>query len=386
MAFKTVPLSQILDMQNGFAFKSAEYSDEGYFVMRIANVQDGYVSLKDPKYIRIEENSRLKSFVLNSGDILMSLTGNVGRVGIIDELHLPAVLNQRVARIKITSNSIEKKYLFNFLNSAQFRTQVERLSHGAAQMNVSTTDIVAIEIPLPPLPVQKAIVAKLDAAFASIEQAIAAAERNAENAKQLFQSYLREVYGKGDNRLSDTEATVINSWTTVTLGDVCEMYQPKTIATRDLKADGKYTVYGANGVIGRYDQYNHVEAQLLVTCRGATCGAVNVSAPFSWINGNAMVVKPKQSELDVRFLEYLFKGALDISTAITGAAQPQITRQSLSPLKFSYPPLQVQKEIVAKLDEISIQTMNLATSYTENFIAWKQSLLRQAFNGQLVDA
>jgi type I restriction enzyme S subunit len=140
------------------------------------------------------------------------------------------------------------------------------------------------------------------------------------------------------------------AWKTVSLGDVCEMYQPKTITTRDLKVDGKYTVYGANGVIGRYDKYNHAEAELLVTCRGATCGAVNVSAPFSWINGNAMVVKPRHNDLDVRFLEYLFKGALDISTAITGAAQPQITRQSLSPLKFSYPPLPVQKAIVAKLD------------------------------------
>ena len=62
------------------------------------------------------------------------------------------------------------------------------------------------------------------------------------------------------------------------------MYQPPTISTKELIPDGDYVVYGANGVIGRYNKFNHEEPQLLVTCRGATCGAVNMSEPFSWIN------------------------------------------------------------------------------------------------------
>ena len=130
------------------------------------------------------------------------------------------------------------------------------------------------------------------------------------------------------------------------------MYQPQTITTKELKHDGKYLVYGANGVIGRYDKYNHEEPQLLVTCRGATCGSVNISSPFSWINGNAMVVKPKRKDINIKFLEYFFRGAVDLTKAITGAAQPQITRQSLSPVRFGYPTLDIQNEIVLKLDNI----------------------------------
>ena len=142
------------------------------------------------------------------------------------------------------------------------------------------------------------------------------------------------------------------SWIETTLGDSCEMYQPQTITTKELKHDGKYLVYGANGVIGRYDKYNHEEPQLLVTCRGATCGSVNISSPFSWINGNAMVVKPKRKDINIKFLEYFFRGAVDLTKAITGAAQPQITRQSLSPVRFGYPTLDIQNEIVLKLDNI----------------------------------
>ena len=82
-------------------------------------------------------------------------------------------------------------------------------------------------------------------------------------------------------------------WRKVTLGEMCEMYQPKTISKKMLQIDGKYPVYGANGVIGRYNEFNHENPQLLVTCRGATCGSVNISEPNSWINGNAMVIQPK---------------------------------------------------------------------------------------------
>jgi type I restriction enzyme S subunit len=116
--------------------------------------------------------------------------------------------------------------------------------------------------------------------------------------------------------------------------------------------DGAYSVFGANGAIGRYDNYNHEESQLLITCRGATCGSVNVSEPFSWITGNAMVVRPLSASLDLKFLEYLFRGGIDVSKSITGAAQPQITRTNLAPLAFSYPEsIPEQHRIVAILDE-----------------------------------
>jgi type I restriction enzyme S subunit len=142
-------------------------------------------------------------------------------------------------------------------------------------------------------------------------------------------------------------------WQTSTLGDTCELYQPKTISGKELVEDGAYPVFGANGIIGRYDKFNHEEPQLLITCRGATCGSVNISEPKSWITGNAMVVRPKDVSIEMKFLEYLFRGGLDISKAITGAAQPQITRTNLAPLEISYPiDVTEQQRIVGILDEV----------------------------------
>ena len=140
-------------------------------------------------------------------------------------------------------------------------------------------------------------------------------------------------------------------WKQAALGDVCDIYQPKTISTKDMTPVGEYSVFGANGIIGKYHKFNHEESQLLITCRGATCGSVNISEPFSWITGNAMVVRPKVTNLALHFVEFFFRGAVDLGGVITGAAQPQITRQSLAPVPIPLPPLEEQQQIVAVLDE-----------------------------------
>ena len=140
-----------------------------------------------------------------------------------------------------------------------------------------------------------------------------------------------------------------DGWTYKKLGEVCDIYQPKTISAKELVDNGDYLVYGANGVIGRYNSYNHENSEVLMTCRGATCGTINVSEPYSWINGNAMVIHPKDNNITQNFLCYHLRG-IDLSDVITGAAQPQITRQSLSPKMIFVPPLAEQERIVEELD------------------------------------
>ena len=154
-------------------------------------------------------------------------------------------------------------------------------------------------------------------------------------------------------------------WEIKKLGDVCEIYQPQTISTKQLIENGKYSVYGANGIIGNYDKYNHEESEVLLTCRGATCGSVNISEPFSWINGNAMVIHPKSTDISKQFLTFILC-SLDYSHIITGAAQPQITRQTLSPTLIPVPPLEEQKRIVKILDEKFAQLETIKTNAQTN--------------------
>lgn len=163
-----------------------------------------------------------------------------------------------------------------------------------------------------------------------------------------------KIAENGDYNLSGDRYRVATDYTNakcpmVELGEVCDVYQPKTITSNEIKATGKFKVFGANGVIGYFDEYNHEEAEVAVTCRGATCGTINFTEPKSWITGNAMVVKPKENNLNKAYLFYLLKNT-DLSSVITGAAQPQITGAALKPFKIPLPPLEIQEQIVEQID------------------------------------
>ncbi|MGN1079523.1 MAG: restriction endonuclease subunit S [Alphaproteobacteria bacterium] len=143
----------------------------------------------------------------------------------------------------------------------------------------------------------------------------------------------------------------MSKWKKVKLGDVCSLYQPKTIPTKELKDDMPYYVYGANGIIGKYHSYNHIDSEIAIACRG-TCGAVNITLPKSWITGNAMVAHIESNELSFKYLFYVLSNA-NMKNVITGAAQPQITRSNLKDLEIPLPPMEEQRKIAQRLDAVS---------------------------------
>ncbi len=133
------------------------------------------------------------------------------------------------------------------------------------------------------------------------------------------------------------------------LGTLAEIYQPQTITKTDLPDNGKYPVYGANGIIGYYNRFNHKESQIMITCRGSTCGTVNLSTPYSWITGNSMVINidEHKSTVDKKYLYYYLK-TQSFNDLISGSGQPQIVRKPLVNLNVFLPEISQQ----IKLGEI----------------------------------
>ena len=135
---------------------------------------------------------------------------------------------------------------------------------------------------------------------------------------------------------------------------LCEISNPKQWKTisPDMLTETGYPVYGANGIIGYYSTYNHDCETLLIPCRGATCGSLNICQPFSYVNGNAMALDSLSADIDIRYLYYYLLNR-SLNDVITGSAQPQIVRQSLEKVIVEYPELNIQKSIVETLDKIS---------------------------------
>ena len=162
-------IGDVCEILNGYAFKSGNYVDSGIRIMRISNVQAGVIVDKDPKFYPLSSEADIKDYVLKEGDMLMSLTGNVGRVGILKADMLPAALNQRVACLRLHNEEI-KPFFYHYLQSEIFRMRCESSGHGMAQLNISTEWLKQELIPLPPLAEQRRIVAKIEELFAEIDK------------------------------------------------------------------------------------------------------------------------------------------------------------------------------------------------------------------------
>lgn len=143
------------------------------------------------------------------------------------------------------------------------------------------------------------------------------------------------------------------SWPLISLPEICCPRQWPTIPKNKMLESG-FPVYGANGKIGYFSSYNHESPTVLITCRGATCGKINVCDPKSYVTGNSMALDNLDtSRVDMRFLVRILESA-DFSDVITGMAQPQITRHTLARLQFPLPHLAEQKRIAAILDAADI--------------------------------
>ena len=164
----------------------------------------------------------------------------------------------------------------------------------------------------------------------------------------------------------------------VHLGEIAQIYQPQTISSTELTEDG-FLVYGANGIIGKYKQYNHKTEQICITCRGNTCGMVTYTKPMSWITGNAMVINTDEHQNKVckRYL-YHYLSVYNFNSIISGSGQPQIVRTPLEQLKVPLPTFLEQKQKATFLDKIQgkIEICNKALNL---YLQQKQYLLRQMF-------
>ena len=169
-------------------------------------------------------------------------------------------------------------------------------------------------------------------------------------------------------------------WKDCTLGDFCEMYQPKTLALNDLCEDGKYKVYGANGFIGYYSSYNHENSEIAMACRGNSCGTINRTFPKSWITGNAMVIKIRNSQVHNEYIKHALNYA-NVKGAISGSGQPQLTRENLSSIKLILPNSVTLKRFSEKIEKLVTMELEIEKQNDE-LTKQRDELLPLLMNGQ----
>jgi type I restriction enzyme, S subunit len=148
--WKKEKLNQIVSFFGGHAFKSSSYQQEGkYGIVTIKNVQQGSFISKCTDYLEDTPDTMKKHCFLCSGDILLSLTGNVGRVCLVYGGNY--LLNQRVAKVE-PKTTIPKSFAYWMFNDSMMQKRIENFSSGSAQQNLSPVKLGEQKVILPPMP------------------------------------------------------------------------------------------------------------------------------------------------------------------------------------------------------------------------------------------
>ena len=349
--FPIVPLSELAKVKNGFAFKSKEYVSEGLRVLRIKNVQEGEVIDDDPKFIALARRKEFTDFALKSGDILMSLTGNVGRVGRLKPEHEPAVLNQRVAHICPYEDAhCLPEFLFPLLNTDKFKSDAVAASSGIAQANLSSKWVGEYQIPLPPLEVQKEIVAEIEGYQKVID-----------GARAVVDNYRPHI-------------AIDPDWPMVRLGEVCERLQYGLSARLNTKEIG-YKTFRMNELIdGKCVDSGNMKCCDISAEDFAKYRLVPGDILFNRTNSFEHVGRTGVFDLDgdYCFASYLIRLSVSEDAANTfyvnafmnteafqagikqyatrAVGQSNINAKSLAAYRIPVPPLTTQSRIVAEIE------------------------------------
>ncbi len=256
----------------------------------------------------------------------------------------------------------------------QLLSHIDLPKRGAAQPFISKGDIKAFQVSIPTsLTEQQRIVDILDEAFEVIATARANAEQNRHNARALFESHLQSVFSqRGDG------------WSEAKLSECFRLKSGDALTSKEM-ISGEYSVYGGNGIAGTHNTFNLSGNNVIIGRVGALCGnARNIEEPI-WLTDNAFQVTDLKYDFDYAFLTYLlnFKNLRSLARQ---SAQPVISNSSLKDLILNFPNIIEQRNIVIQLDALSNKTQHLESLYQRKIAALdelKQSLLQQAFSGQL---
>ena len=355
-AEKQVQLSEIAELITKGTTPTTigfDFQDKGVNFLRIECFSESGNLIRDKLgHISEECHAKLKRSQLEDGDILFSIAGAIGRVAIVTKEMLPANTNQALAIIRINRKDVFLPYIKLILTSPIVRTQFERKKQGVAQLNISLKDLNELEIPLPKFDKQM----EYATLFGKVSSVVGAYRQQLQKLDDLVKARFVELFGD----------PVVNpkGFPCYTVGEVIDFqggsqpdkkyfeYEPspdniRLIQIRDYKSD-KYITYIPKTMAKRFctaddimiGRYGPPIFQILRGIEGSFNVALMKATPKM---GNREFVRQflKQDCL-LEYLEGLSKRT---------AGQDGIQMDKLKAYPFPYPPIELQKQFAAYVEQ-----------------------------------
>jgi type I restriction enzyme S subunit len=399
--WKLERLGDVCALENGdrgsnYPSKSIRTS-EGVPFINAGHLTEAGINPSTLDFIPRNRFELLGSGKIKPGDYLFCLRGSLGKASGVGDLREGAIASSLV--IVRPSPRILGGYLLAYFRSDYCAQMIAMYKNGAAQPNLSSNSLSSFSVPLPPLPEQQRIVAILDEAFAAIATAKAKAEKNLQNAVDLFSSQLHEVYTQSADwsrpidLASLCQSTRSICYGVIKLGDDDADGVPclRTSNVRWLNIETTTVKKIAPSISDEYSRTVLKGGEVLVNVRG-TLGGVAVVPPemATWnISREVALVPIDPTVVLPEFLASWIAAGVSqewLGSVKKGAAYVGINIEDLRRLPVRVPSRDQQQEVVNELNDFRAETLRLESLYHRKLAALdelKKSLLHRAFNGDL---
>ena len=388
-------LGDICEILNGYAFKSEKYISSGIRIIRIANVQKGYIEDTAPAFYPIDTPD-VEKYILYEDDLLISLTGNVGRVALLKKEFLPAALNQRVACLRLKNGvPYDKSFLYCFLNSDYFENECIQSAKGVAQKNMSTEWLKTYEIPNFSLEKQSEISTVLN----KVSNLINTRQQQLSKLDELVKSRFVELFGDPKRNPNSYDVVPFNDCVEY-MGDIGSNGANKVVVEHlDMKDEEDYALmvrflnFTKNDFTDdikyvskeAYDFFkkSQIFGGELIICKIGSAGQNYVmpylNRPVS-LGLNQIMVRINNKTIMPYLYQYLNTdyGKQLIDGCINGAVTKSITKTELKKIPVIVPPIELQNQFEDFVKQIDKSKLSIQQSL-EKLETLKKSLMQQYF-------
>ena len=355
------------------------FTDAGVNFIK-AEALNGDSSLDNSSFVFVSESTheRLKRSILAENDVLVTIAGaQVGRCGIVSAEHLPANTNQAVGIIRVVRERANPRFVYYFFKNPQTFRLCQGIGGQAAQPNINLTVLKGIELPLPDLRTQDAIVEVLSAYDDLIEnnrQQIALLE---EAERLLYREWFVHFRFPGHEHVKITEG-VPSGWETLALGSTLNLQRGFDLPVSRRVAGG-VSVYGSTGIVGEHNMAK-VDSPTIITGRSGSLGRVCFVDDPCWpLNTSLWVTDFKAVSI---YFAYFMLSEMDLAKFNGGVSVPTLDRKVAHAANVLIP----TRNIAMRFDEhveINFKQKKLLNQQIQKLVQARELLLPRLLNGQL---